>query len=395
MPARPVLASILVALLATAALAEMGPCKPDGPDELMCGSGPGAARVIEDTVSPDKRFALAWRLDGADPTEPPVSDDIEILVVRLADGAVLARAKTEYWHTGSMRANRLEEEASWSPDSRFVVRAFQQRFDTERLDVFALDAAPGNAGPSARMLDLKAIVEPAVRERLRRRARKGDGYVLRVHGGKKLKVDNAGRIRLNVMMWVPKDGPEAHYDATVQLQRGKDGLRALVTSVKPAATAREGGAALSDRATMTSATLSRLRRHNLGRIADLLVECDGLSGETSDNRRPDCHALAEFERRHLVLAAGLEPRLDLAKPLAAPEAEQHALVLGADQQHRAVRRIDEMAPFHRLVESRGLAHGAAQHLDAGAPPAGERADVGVGIGGRHALAHGKSLARSL
>ena len=233
MPARPALASILVAVLATAAFAEMGPCKPDGPNDLMCGSGPGAARVIKDTVSPDARFALAWRRDGADPTEQPVSDDIEIVVVRLADGAVLARAKTEYWHTGSARVNRLEEEASWSPDSRFVVRAFQQRFDTESLDVFALDAAPGSAGPSARMLDLKTIVKSAVRDRLRRRARKADDYVLRVRGGKKLKVGNAGRIRLNVMMWVPKDGPEAHYDVTVRIERGKDGLRARVTSVKP------------------------------------------------------------------------------------------------------------------------------------------------------------------
>ena len=61
-------------------------------------------------------------------------------------------------------------------------------------------------------------------------------------------------------------------------------------------------------------------------------------------------ALAHFQRRHLVFAARLEPRLDLAQPLAAPEAEQHAALLGADQQHRAVGEVDQMPPFDPLFE---------------------------------------------
>ena len=65
----------------------MGPCQPDKFDGLICGSGIGAARVIADTLSPSKRLALAWRSPKGAPTEVP-SGDTEILVVRVADGAI-------------------------------------------------------------------------------------------------------------------------------------------------------------------------------------------------------------------------------------------------------------------------------------------------------------------
>ena len=79
----------------------MGPCKQDETlDAMFCGSGNGAAFVIRDTLSPSGRLALAWRTPDGPPTEQPDEDKIELVVVRIADGAILSQGKTDYWDTG-------------------------------------------------------------------------------------------------------------------------------------------------------------------------------------------------------------------------------------------------------------------------------------------------------
>src|SRR5271169_6020298 len=88
-------AGFLLACFTLPAHAEMGPCKPlEKREVLICGNGNGAAIVIPDTPSPSGRLALAWRTPDAPPTEEPDRDKIELLVLRLADGAILARGKT-------------------------------------------------------------------------------------------------------------------------------------------------------------------------------------------------------------------------------------------------------------------------------------------------------------
>ncbi len=69
---RPIaIVATLMPLLAAAlpAHAEIGPCQPDQFDSFICGSGEGAARIIEDTLSPDKTLAFAWRNPKAAPME--------------------------------------------------------------------------------------------------------------------------------------------------------------------------------------------------------------------------------------------------------------------------------------------------------------------------------------
>ena len=53
--------TLLLGVLCAAlpARAEMGPCKLDANEELTCGAGAGAARVIDDTQSPNKKLAFA------------------------------------------------------------------------------------------------------------------------------------------------------------------------------------------------------------------------------------------------------------------------------------------------------------------------------------------------
>ena len=57
----------LLAGAAFPAMAELGPCKRDARETPLCGSGKGAARVVRNTMSPDKKFALAWRDPDKDP----------------------------------------------------------------------------------------------------------------------------------------------------------------------------------------------------------------------------------------------------------------------------------------------------------------------------------------
>jgi hypothetical protein len=48
-----------------------------------------------------------------------------------------------------------------------------------------------------------------------------------------LKLGNDGTLRLTVMMWMPKDGPEDFYDVTLRVARDKEQLRATIASTKP------------------------------------------------------------------------------------------------------------------------------------------------------------------
>ncbi len=130
----------------------------------MCGFGKGAARVVRDTISLDNKFALAWRHSDKNPGEVTRDDDsdLELLLIRLADGAVIANADTEYFRN-SRGANRRHEYAIWSPDSRMVIRMYDLRYGT---DVFMLYRI-GVGGTVTGQLDLDKIIEQAVYARLK------------------------------------------------------------------------------------------------------------------------------------------------------------------------------------------------------------------------------------
>jgi hypothetical protein len=224
--------SICVVLLALAggpAGAELGPCRSDGHGSFICGDGVGAARVIDDTSSPSKHLALAWHSTGNPPTEEPRNGDLELLVIRLKDGAVLSRRRTEYWETvGGARVNRLEETATWSPDSHWMVNTFEERFDTPTVDLYAFGGNDQVTGP----FDLHEMMERAALGHLNSRVRNDARYSFWVFNDR-LRIDNHGLVHAPVMLWVPKDGPERDYDMTLQIMRTAEGLGAKVLSVRP------------------------------------------------------------------------------------------------------------------------------------------------------------------
>jgi hypothetical protein len=223
------LLTVLLDAGALPARAEIGPCRPEAHDGLICGSGAGAARIIDGTLSPDKRLAFAWRAAKSPPTEEPDdNEEVELLLVRLADGAILARRPTGYWATGTLHVNRLQEQALWAADGSFVVRAFQARFDTPTLEVFAIGTGAKVAGP----VNLRALIEPAVRAHWKG-ARPYEDYVFSVGFDENAKISNSGELRFPLLMFVPKDGPEENYDVVMQVTRTPSGLRAGIPALTP------------------------------------------------------------------------------------------------------------------------------------------------------------------
>jgi hypothetical protein len=235
-----------LSLAAHAACAEIGPCVPDGTEGfgnngLICGSGAGAARVIDGTISPDGAKALAWRVEGAAPTEQPDErDTIDLLVLRLKDGRILFKATTGYWDTGTKgRANRIHEYAVWSADSRWLIENYDTRFDTEALHGFAFDA---QGGPSHEV-DLLPLVDRALREAARQVPGVKDlSFSVAIKSARSKLMDNGfygvpdisigrdGRAQMKTMLWAPKYGPLYYYQVRLQLPR-KPGVAATVLGV--------------------------------------------------------------------------------------------------------------------------------------------------------------------
>jgi hypothetical protein len=187
---------------------------------MTCGRGPGAARVVDETTSPSKRFAFAWRVPGRSPTEPPPEGKgdslliVESVLIRLADGAVLSSAKGEYWRTGDSEANHIDETVAWSPNSRLAIEAQDSKWSTDILRLYAI-----GADDKVLVLDLQKLIEPAVRARLRQLGKNDRIYTFSVEDPS---VDDSGLVRTSVLMQIPKHEGDLNFDVTLQVSQ-KDG----------------------------------------------------------------------------------------------------------------------------------------------------------------------------
>lgn len=218
------LATLIVstALVAAASPARSGACPPDGSASFVCGEGKEVFRVFADTVSPSKAFAFAWRSSAGLPRgdgEP--GGDIENLLVRLADGKVLARLGGQYWSTGEMRANRYDLGAIWSADSRTVVEIANGRWDTESFACYRIGDG------EAAVINLLALIEPVLMAKLPA-ARRGS-YSLRVRSDLPVKLDARGRLQFLVALFVPKseDGLAFRVDMALGPASGRPAARVV------------------------------------------------------------------------------------------------------------------------------------------------------------------------
>jgi len=215
-------------IAAGSAAAEMGRCRHDGQDSSYCGEGISAARIIPNTTSPSHRLALAWRLTNRPPTNEPNENDpdLESLIVRIEDGAILTKSRGFYWHLGDRYAPRQYLRAAWSPDSRLLIRTAGRVDVPDTAELFAFGDDSGVTGP----FDLVKVFDPAVRAQMKG-AKDADEYVLRFSYKPEPTIDDQGLIHASVYM-KPRDlGDGPIYELTAQVPRNAGSLDAKVLSI--------------------------------------------------------------------------------------------------------------------------------------------------------------------
>jgi hypothetical protein len=223
-------AAALVALMLSGrgAVAEMGRCVPAVDFDLMCGNGDGAARAIVKTISPSQRLAFAWRFANKPPTNPPNDPDpnLENLIVRIEDGAVLAKSHGSYWDLGTKIAKAYLMTA-WSPDSRLLVKV-EQRAAFSSAELFAFVENDAAIGP----FDLVKTIEPAVLAEMSAREDGTSGLVFVAHPP--MTISNQGLLHAVVRTTQGEYGPDGPtYDVALQIMRAANSINAKVISVTP------------------------------------------------------------------------------------------------------------------------------------------------------------------
>jgi hypothetical protein len=216
------------AIVPLIARAEMGPCIPDDHGGLTCGSGVGAARVIPKTRSPSGRLALAWRLKSSAPGYQlqEGNPDLESLIVRVDDGAILAKSQSTYWDMGDRYAKAQYLTAAWSPDSRLLIRMAGKSDAPHSAELFAFAQDDNVTGP----FDLVKALNPAVRAEMKD-VNDADKYVFTISTQPSMTIDNQGLVHASVFMVARESGKERIYELTAQVMRVANSFDAKVLSI--------------------------------------------------------------------------------------------------------------------------------------------------------------------
>jgi hypothetical protein len=216
---------VVLAIVPLTASAGMGPCTPADFD-LICGSGDGAARIILKTISPSKRLGFAWRLSDRPPTDLPRPTDpnLENFVVRIADGAIVAKSHGSYWDLGTKIA-RAYLFTAWSPDSRLLVRV-QQNAESSSAELFSFAEDDAAAGP----FELVNVIKPAMLAKIRGTGNAGDGLLI-FASHPAMVIDSQGLLHVAAFFRPQGLSDTSPYDVTVQLGRSGDSLDAKVVAI--------------------------------------------------------------------------------------------------------------------------------------------------------------------
>jgi len=202
-------------------------CQIDRYKDLVCGDGRDAVRVLPNTTSPSKQLAFGWRMKGGQrmPVNgPDREEDVENVLVRLSDGAVLAKLGGHHWTLGERHANQLDTIVTWSADERAVVETQSGRWSTEAQTYAAI------ASDKVSTLDLLALFEPKIRARMAKEFR--DEYGLRVRASDPAAFEKNGRLRVGTVMHVPHVGKTRWFDVMLQISPKGAVPQAKLVSIK-------------------------------------------------------------------------------------------------------------------------------------------------------------------
>jgi hypothetical protein len=222
------LAFAALAIAPSIAWAEMGPCIRDDRGSLTCGNGVSSARVIPKTTSPSNRLALAWRLTSSAPGYQLHEDnpDLESLIVRIADGAILAKSRGTYWDMGDRYAKAQYLTAAWSPDSLLLIRMAGRGDAPHSAELFAFAQDDSATGP----FDLVKVLDPAVRAEMKD-VNDVDKYVLTISTQPSMTINDQGLVHASVFMVAREAGKERIYELTAQVMRVANSFDAKVLSI--------------------------------------------------------------------------------------------------------------------------------------------------------------------
>jgi hypothetical protein len=222
------IAILLLAFSAGSAAAGIGPCVPAIDFGLMCGSGDGAARAIVKTISPSKRLAFAWRLADKPPNSRPDDNDpnLENFVVRLEDGAILAKSHGAFWDLGTKIAKAYLMTA-WSPDSGLLVKV-EQRADSVSAEAFFFTENDVVIGP----FDLVNAIKSALLAKMEG-AKDTSKATLVFVALPAMTIDDKGLLHAAVFTRMQDTTDGLTYDVTIGLMHSANSLETNVVSVTP------------------------------------------------------------------------------------------------------------------------------------------------------------------
>jgi hypothetical protein len=220
-------AAMLVHCGASAAIAK---CKPAERETIVCNDGSRTLRIIRESISPSKRYAVGWAIEdgknamaGLDEdqrqTDEAVSrsfstenrDHVWNYLVRLRDGKVLK--KLDGRHFGDReRYNHYTHQMFWAPDERGFVQITNWRFGSSVASAYRI-------GPDDRVSGPVALVAIARRGALSRSNDANDTeYLKKADATVDVNaIENDGTLQLSVGFAAPKDA-SIDFNMTVKLK---------------------------------------------------------------------------------------------------------------------------------------------------------------------------------
>lgn len=213
------------------------PCKPDDIGITVCPNGKSELRMIRGTLSPGKRYAMAWSTEDGS-----TGSDYELMshedykarfaggerptfLVRLGDGKVMIKLKGE--HLGDQaRYNHRSARAIWSPDESFVATLYDGKWETNTADAYRI-----GAGGASEPLNLLKLCRAAEQDYFKRTPINGkfDGYSQSVDVKS---IGNDGTLAALCSMQVIKEDDAYSFAVHIALRPSGKGLAAKIQSFR-------------------------------------------------------------------------------------------------------------------------------------------------------------------